>query len=60
MEKQDPRLDSFNHYLVANELVLYRRVLLEQVALQELRCKGRWGGRWPGLPGTPSGRWTPR
>ena len=42
-KKQDPRLDNFNHYLVANELALYRRVLLEQVALQEFEMQGEVG-----------------
>jgi len=44
-DRQDPRLDSFIHYLVANELSidLYRRALLEQVALQELEAQGEIG-----------------
>jgi len=44
-ERQDPRLDSFVHYLVANELHidLYRRALLEQVALQEFEVVGEVG-----------------
>lgn len=44
-ERQDPRLDSFIHYLVANELNidLYRRALLEQVALQEFEMQGEVG-----------------
>jgi len=44
-ERQDPRLDSFVHYLVANDLSvdLYRRALLEQVALQEFEMQGEVG-----------------
>jgi len=44
-ERQDPRLDSFIHYLVANDLSvdLYRRALLEQVALQEFEMQGEVG-----------------
>jgi len=44
-ERQDPRLDSFVHYLVANDLSvdLYRRALLEQVALQEFEMTGEVG-----------------
>eukprot|EP00092_Neocalanus_flemingeri_P062967 GFUD01076083.1.p1 GENE.GFUD01076083.1~~GFUD01076083.1.p1 ORF type:complete len:385 (+),score=128.60 GFUD01076083.1:22-1155(+) len=44
-ERQDPRLDSFVHYLVANELTIdhYRRALLEQVALQEFEMVGEVG-----------------
>jgi len=44
-ERQDPRLDSFVHYLVANDLSvdLYRRALLEQVALQEVEMQGEVG-----------------
>ena len=36
-ERNDPRLDSFVHYLVANELSIdhYKKALLEQVALKE-------------------------
>ena len=44
-ERQDPRLDSFIHYLVANDLSvdLYRRALLDQVALQEFEMQGEVG-----------------
>ena len=44
-ERQHPRLDRFIHYLVAYELNidLYRRALLEQVALQEFEMQGEVG-----------------
>jgi len=45
VERQDPRLDSFVHYLVSNDLSvdLYRRALLEQMALQEFEMQGEVG-----------------
>ena len=44
-ERRDPRLDIFIHYLLANVLNidLYRRALLEQVALQEFEMQGEVG-----------------
>ena len=44
-EKQDPRLESFLHYLVANDLdiELYRRALLEQVSLAEFEQHSELG-----------------
>ena len=45
-ERQDPRLESFLHYLVANDqqgVDLYRRALLEQVSLQEFEQQGDLG-----------------
>lgn len=44
-ERCDPRLESFMHYLVANDetVDVYRRALLEQVALQELDNEGEIG-----------------
>ena len=44
-ERHYPRLDSFIHYLLANVLNidLYRRALLEQVALQEFEMQGEVG-----------------
>ena len=45
-ERQDPRLESFLHYLVANEqqgVDLYRRALLEQVSLPEFEQHGELG-----------------
>ena len=49
-ERQDPRLDGFIHYLLANVLNidLYRRALLEQVALQEFEMQGKVGRRQEG------------
>ena len=45
-ERQDPRLESFLHYLVANDqqgVDLYRRALLEQVSLPEFEQQGDLG-----------------
>ena len=45
-ERQDPRLESFLHYLVANDQQggdLYRRALLEQVSLPEFEQQGDLG-----------------
>lgn len=44
-ERQDARLESFLHYLVANDLSVdvYRRALLEQVSLPELEQQGEFG-----------------
>jgi len=44
-ERHDPRLESFLHYLVANDLTvdLYRRALLEQVSLSEYDNLGEVG-----------------
>merc|ERR1712130_470951 len=45
-ERQDARLESFLHYLVANEqqgVDLYRRALLEQVSLPEFEQHGELG-----------------
>ena len=44
-ETQDPRLDSFLHYLIANDLSIdhYKKALLEQVALQEFELLSELG-----------------